>query len=140
MAQRKVLLLCTGNSCRSQMAEGMVNHFLAEDWVAYSAGTQPSGFVHPMAIDVLAEMGIDISAKRSKGVDEYQDVDFDLVITVCDAAAEACPLWLREGRVVHIGFPDPAVAAGSPEHRLAVFREVRDAIRAQVLEYLGGVE
>jgi arsenate reductase len=140
MAQRKVLFLCTGNSCRSQMAEGMVNHFLAEDWVAYSAGTQPAGFVHPMAIDVMAEIGIDINGGRSKPVDEFQDVHFDMVITVCDGAAEACPLWLREGRVVHIGFPDPAGAAGSREHRLVVFRGVRDAIRARVLEYLGGVE
>jgi arsenate reductase len=140
MAKHRVLFLCTGNSCRSQMAEGLVNHLLAQDWEAYSAGTQPAGYVHDLAIDVLAEIGIDINDKRSKGVDEYRDADFDLVITVCDDAAEACPFWLGPGRVVHMGFPDPAVAAGSREHRLAVFRGVRDAIKVRVLEYLGGAE
>ena len=136
MKKRKVLFLCTGNSCGSQMAEGLVNNLLAEYWVAYSAGTQPAGYVHEMAIEVLAEMGIDISGGRSKAADEFRDTDLDAVITVCDDAAEACPLWLGHGRVIHMGFPDPATVTGSREQRLAVFRRVRDAIKEQVLAYL----
>jgi len=137
MTKRTVLILCTGNSCRSQMAEGLINHDLGDRWQAYSAGTEPSGYVHPLAVRAMAELGIDISAGRSKSTDEFRDVDFDLVITVCDDAAENCPLWLRGGRVVHIGFVDPAKATGTEAERLAVFREVRDQIRDQVVGYLG---
>ncbi len=136
MSIKQVLFLCTGNSCRSQMAEGLVNYFLGEEWEAYSAGTAPAGYVHPMAIQVMAEYDIDISAYRSKSVDEFRYVGPDLVITVCDDAAENCPLWLGGGRVVHISFPDPARATGSEAERLAVFRQVRDDIRDKVLTYL----
>ena len=136
MSKRRVLFLCTGNSCRSQMAEGLVNHFLGEEWTACSAGTRPVGFVHPLAVDVMTELGIDLSDGRSKSVDEFLGVAFDVVVTVCDGAAEDCPLWLGSGRVLHIGFPDPAHAIGSRAKRLAVFRQVRDAIREQVLVYL----
>ena len=139
MSKRRVLFLCTGNSCRSQMAEGLVNHFLGEEWAARSAGTRPAGFVHPLAVDVMAELGIDLSDGRSKSVQEFSGVAFDVVVTVCDGAAEDCPLWLGSGRVLHIGFPDPAQATGNQVERLAVFRQVRDAIREQVLVYLEGV-
>jgi len=118
------------------MAEGLVNHFLGDRWEAYSAGTFPTGYVHPQAIRVMAELGIDISGHRSKPVEEFRDVDFDLVITVCDEAAENCPIWLEKGRVVHIGFPDPASMPADEALQLEVFREVRDEIRDEVLGYL----
>jgi arsenate reductase len=132
----RVLFLCTGNSARSQMAEGLVNHFLAETWEAFSAGTKPSGYVHPLAIQVMAELGINLSAQRSKSTDEFRGVAFDRVITVCDHAARNCPAWLGQGIVKHIGFPDPAAAEGSEEERLAVFRQVRDGLRGEVFEHL----
>ena len=88
MQKRRVLFLCTGNSCRSQMAEGLVNHFLGVTWEAHSAGTQPSGYVHPMAVQAMAELGIDLSSSRSKSTDEFRDVVFDRVVTVCDHAAK----------------------------------------------------
>lgn len=136
MSTKQVLFLCTGNSCRSQMAEGLVNHFLGEQWEAYSAGTAPAGYVHPIAIQVMAELGIDISSYRSKSVEEFRYVGPDVVITVCDDAAENCPVWLGGGKVAHISFPDPAKATGSEEERLAVFRQVRDDIYHKVLTYL----
>jgi arsenate reductase len=135
-AKRQVLFLCTGNSARSQMAEGLVNHFRGESWEAVSAGTKPSGYVHPLAIRAVAELGIDISKNRSKSTDEFRDTELDLVITVCDGAAQNCPVWLGQGRVKHIGFPDPAAAAGSEDEQFAVFRQVRDGIRSRVFEYL----
>jgi arsenate reductase len=118
------------------MAEGLVNHLLGDTWEAFSAGTRPSGYVHPLAIQVMAELGIDLSAHRSKSVDEYHDVAFDRVITVCDHAARNCPAWLGKGVVKHIGFPDPAEAQGAEGERLAVFRQVRDGLRDEVFEYL----
>jgi arsenate reductase len=136
MSKQRVLFLCTGNSARSQMAEGLVNHFLGERWEAYSAGTHPAGYVHPLAILALLELGIIISNQRSKSTDEFENDHFDLVITVCDAAAENCPVWLRGGRVVHIGFPDPARATGSHAEQLEVFRRVRDDMREQILAHL----
>jgi arsenate reductase len=136
MMKKRVLFLCTGNSARSQMAEGLVNHFLGDRWEAYSAGTAPTGHVHPLATQVMAELGIDISHQRSKGVDEFRDAEFDLVVTVCDNAASNCPLWLGPGRVKHMGFPDPAAATGSEAERLAVFRQVRDGLRQEVFRYL----
>jgi arsenate reductase len=136
MSRSRVLFLCTGNSARSQMAEGLVNHFLGDTWEAFSAGTKPSGSVHPLAVQAMAELGIDLSAHRTKSTDEYRDVAFDCVITVCDRAARNCPAWLGKGLVKHIGFPDPAAAEGSEEERLAMFRQVRDGIREKVFEYL----
>jgi len=136
MNERRVLFLCTGNSCRSQMAEGLVNHFLGDKWQAYSAGTQPAGYVHPLAIQAMLELGINISLHRSKSVEDYRDTHFDLVVTVCDDAAENCPVWLGPGRAVHIGFPDPARATGNHAEQLDMFRQVRDAIREQVLAHL----
>ena len=136
MEKSRVLFLCTGNSARSQMAEGMVNYFVSDTWEAFSAGTKPSGYVHPLAIQAMAELCIDISAQQSKSTDEFRDVAFDRVITVCDHAAQNCPAWLGEGVVKHIGFPDPAEAEGADEERLAVFRQVRDGLREEVLAYL----
>jgi arsenate reductase len=136
MSQKKVLFLCTGNSCRSQMAEGLVNHSLSQEWQAYSAGTEPSGYVHPMAIQAMAELAIDISSQESKSTEAFRDGRLDLVITVCDDAAENCPLWLGEGEVAHISFPDPAKATGTEEEKLALFRIVRDDIRQRVFYYL----
>lgn len=131
-----VLILCTGNSCRSQMAEALVNHDLAGRWQAVSAGTEPAGYVHPLAVRALAELGIDSAEARSKSVAEFWDAAFDLVITVCDDAAENCPVWLRQGEVVHIGFPDPAKARGSVGEQMAVFRQVRDDIRQRLVGHL----
>ncbi len=110
--KRKVLFLCTGNSVRSQIAEAIVNAELGDDWEAYSAGTVPAGYVHPAALRALAETGIEHHG-RSKSVDEFKDVPFDLVVTVCDDAAENCPLWLGPGVRIHLGFPDPAKAASA---------------------------
>ena len=136
MSTKRVLFLCTGNSCRSQMAEGLVNRFLGEMWEAHSAGTDPARYVHPLAVQAMGELGIDISGRRSKPVDEFRDAAFDLVVTVCDDAAENCPAWLGQGRVAHISFPDPARAAGTQDERLAAFRRVRDEMRGQVIGFL----
>jgi len=133
---RKVLFLCTGNSCRSQMAEAIVNARLSNDWRAFSAGTEPSGYVHPKTLQVLDEIGIKHEGK-SKSADQFREMNFDLVVTVCDDAAENCPLWLGKGKRVHLGFPDPAKAQGRDEEQLAVFRSVRDAIAQKVPDLLG---
>lgn len=136
MPLARVLVLCTGNSCRSQMAEGLVNHFLGDQWVAYSAGTDPAGYVHPLAVQVMSDLEINISDHYSKSVQEFRDVAFDQIITVCDDAAENCPVWLGSGRVTHISFPDPAKAVGPEAERLAVFRQIRDDIGQKILTYL----
>ncbi|MEK7786858.1 MAG: arsenate reductase ArsC [Chloroflexota bacterium] len=133
--KKKVLFLCTGNSCRSQMAEAIVNARMGTEWETVSAGTHPSGYVHPNVIRALAELGIEHHG-QSKHVDEFRAVPFDLVVTVCDSAAEECPLWLGQGKRVHLGFPDPAKATGVDETVMAVFRKVRDDIARQVPELL----
>jgi arsenate reductase len=134
--KKQVLFLCTGNSARSQMAEALVNHDLGDTWQAVSAGVAPTGHVHPLAIRVMSELGVSMVGHRSKAADEFRGVYLDLVVTVCDHAAETCPIWLGKGRVVHLGFPDPAAARGSEDERLAVFRQVRDDIRRAVCDYL----
>ena len=136
---KRVLFLCTGNSCRSQMAEALVNHDLGEGWAAFSAGTHPAGYVHPLALQALAEAGIEHGG-RSKAVDALRGQEIDLVVTVCDDAAEECPLWLGKGKRAHIGFSDPAKADGTPEEKLAVFRATRDEMREKVEGYLRGLE
>ncbi|HZU86437.1 MAG TPA: arsenate reductase ArsC [Anaerolineaceae bacterium] len=123
--KRQVLFLCTGNSCRSQMAEAIVNARMGEQWEAVSAGTQPAGYVHPKAVLALEEIGIQHQGK-SKSTDAFRATAFDLVVTVCDDAAENCPLWLGKGKRVHLGFPDPAKAQGSEEEIMAAFRAVRE--------------
>ena len=134
-AKNNVLILCTGNSCRSQMAEAVIINRMGDRWQAYSAGTDPAGYVHPKALAALAEIGIDWR-DFSKHSDVYRDIDFDVIITVCDDAAENCPVWLGSGRRVHIGFPDPAQATGTDDAIMAVFRRVRDDIAAQIPAYL----
>ncbi len=134
-SKQKVLVLCTGNSARSQLAEALINHFLGDRWQAFSAGTRPAGYVHPLAVKALEEIGIHHEGV-SKSVDTFRGQDFDTVITVCDDAAENCPVWLGKGKRTHIGFPDPAKAEGSEDEKMAVFRQVRDDIRARILPYL----
>ena len=132
---QKILILCTGNSCRSQMAEAIlksINHQLQ----VYSAGTKPADQVHPKAVQVMAEIGIDISKSYPKPVEQFLGMPFDYVITVCDNAKESCPVF--GGRVkkqLHIGFDDPAEATGSKEQILAVFRRVRDEIQGDFKKF-----
>jgi len=135
-ARRRVLILCTGNSCRSQMAEGWINHLLAGRWEARSAGTRPAAAVHPLAVRVMAEVGVDISGAQPEHVDAYLGQAWDLVVTVCDSARESCPMFPRPVEQIHVSFPDPAEAAGSEEERMVVFRAVRDDIRARLLPEL----
>jgi len=135
MTKKRVLFLCTGNSARSQMAEAIVNARLPDRWQAVSAGTKPTGYVHPKAVQALQEIGIRHEG-RSKRADEFQDAEFDLVVTVCDSAAEECPVWLGKGRRTHHSFPDPAKAEGSDEDVMAAFRAVRDAIAEEIPELL----
>jgi len=136
--KRKVLFLCTGNSCRSHLAEAIVNTRLGETWEAVSAGTKPTGYVHPKALAALDEIGVTHTG-RSKSADEFRGAEFDVVVTVCDSAAEECPVWLGSGRRVHIGFDDPAKAEGSDEQVMAVFRRVRDEIAEKIPAYLASV-
>jgi arsenate reductase (thioredoxin) len=125
----KILILCTGNSCRSQMAEGFLQ-FFAPDAEVYSAGTNPSDHVHPKAIQVMKEVNIDISGHSPKSVDQFIDDEFDYVITVCDGARESCPVFTGKVRHrMHIGFIDPAEATGTEDEIYTVFRNVRDQIR-----------
>ncbi len=122
---RKVLFLCTGNSARSQLAEAIISARMRDRWEAFSAGTRPTGYVHPNAMRALAEIGIQHEG-RSKSVDEFKGQAFDLVVTVCDSAAEECPVWLGKGKRAHLSFPDPAKATGTDEEVRAAFRAVRD--------------
>ena len=140
MSKKRVLILCTGNSCRSQMAEALINHYLGDTWEAFSAGTAPTGYVHPMARRVLDALGIDLRFLQSKNVTEFKGQTFDVVITVCDDAAENCPVWLGAGNVVHIGFPDPAKFQGTDEQVINEFRRVRDSIRHKIFAFLKQVE
>jgi arsenate reductase len=135
--KKRVLILCTGNSARSQMAEGLLRHDAGELFDVESAGTKPS-LVRPEAIAVMKELGIDISGHRSKHVDEFKGRHFDYVITVCDNAKEACPVFLGTTNRLHHSFDDPAALNGSDEERLAVFRRVRDGLRSYLSEFAKG--
>ncbi|MHB8338687.1 MAG: arsenate reductase ArsC [Ignavibacteriaceae bacterium] len=133
--KKKILVLCTGNSCRSQMAEGFLRSFDSELEV-YSAGTNPSKQVHPKAIQVMKEVGIDISKNYPKMVDKFLSESFDYVITVCDNAKETCPVFIgKVGKQLHIGFEDPADATGTEEEILSVFRKARDEIKRDFYEF-----
>ncbi len=132
--KRRVLILCTGNSARSQMAEGLLRHDAGERFEVESAGTKP-GTLRPEAIAVMREVGIDISSHRSKHVDEFAGQPFDYVITVCDNARESCPVYFGAAKKLHRDFEDPAATVGSEAERLQVFRRVRDELRA----YLRGL-
>jgi len=131
MKKQRVLILCTGNSARSQMAEGLLRYDAGDRFEVFSAGVAPSR-VRPEAIAVMKELGIDLSNHRSKHVDEFAGQGFDYVLTVCDHAREACPIFPAQTMTVHHNFVDPAGCDGSEGERLAVFRRVRDEIR----EYL----
>ena len=126
-SRKRVLILCTGNSARSQMAEGLLRHLAGDRFDVASAGVAPTA-VRPEAIAVMRELGIDISHHRSKSVDEFLGQDFDYVITVCDNANEQCPIFPSNTKRIHWSFEDPAAAAGDEQARLAVFRRVRDEI------------
>ena len=135
MLKKRVLVLCTGNSCRSQMAEGFLRSF-DRNLEVHSAGTEPASRVHPLAVQVMQEVGIDLAAAKPKNVDEFVDQPFDHVITVCGDADRNCPRFSgRVGKRVHIGFLDPARAQGTEDQVLAIFREVREEIRARLYEY-----
>jgi arsenate reductase (thioredoxin) len=137
--KQKVLFLCTHNSCRSQMAEGLVNADLGERFEAYSAGTVATA-VNPGAAQVLAELGIDISGHRSKTLDEFAGESFDHVITLCGSADKECPQFFGGVKRVHIGFDDPSQGPGSIEEKLPEFRRVRDEIRSRITAYLTGAQ
>ncbi len=134
--KRRVLILCTGNSCRSQMAAAIINARRGDTWEAVSAGTKPADRVHPKALQALAEIDIHTPGSRPTHIDTLRGQSFDLVVTVCGDAAENCPVWPGQGKRVHVGFPDPAKAAGSEAEIMAVFRTVRDAIARQILDLL----
>jgi arsenate reductase len=131
----KVLFLCTGNSCRSQMAEGLLRHLGGSRFEAVSAGTRPVG-LNPGAVAVMDELGIDISGHTSKHVDSLAGEDFRHVITVCDNARETCPVFPAAVNTLHWSFDDPAGASGTQEERMAVFRRVRDEIRERIAKFL----
>lgn len=131
MQRKKVLFLCTGNTCRSQMAEAIVNARLSDQWLAFSAGVQPAAVINPYTGKALAEVGI-VHLGQPKHPDIFKDQAFDLVVTLCDDAAENCPVWLGPGRKQHLGLPDPATARGSEEQVLPIYRQVLKDIIAKV--------
>jgi arsenate reductase (thioredoxin) len=133
--KKRVLILCTGNSARSQIAEGLLRHDAGERFEVESAGTKPS-MVRPEATAAMGELGIDISGHRSKSVEEFDRQHFDYVITVCDNAKEACPVFFGEAQRLHHGFDDPPpLGEGSDEERMAIFRRVRDELRAYLRDF-----
>lgn len=134
---KRVLFICTKNSARSQMAEAFVNREFAGKITAYSAGTEPSS-VHPLAIAVMKEMGIDISHNRSKPMEEFASQTFDWVITLCDQAAETCPIFFGSVQRIYMGFEDPASVEGTEEEKMVAFRRVRDQIRNKVEKFFSG--
>ncbi len=130
----RVLILCTGNSARSQMAEGLLRHDAGNAFEVFSAGTKPTE-VRPEAIAVMREAGIDISGHRSKSVDEFAGQDFDYVITVCDNAKQSCPIYPAKTKRIHWSIEDPAALQGSEEERLAAFRRIRDELRLRLQRF-----
>jgi arsenate reductase len=131
MTRQRVLILCTGNSARSQMAEGLLRQDAGDSFEVFSAGVK-STFVRPQAIEAMREVGIDISGQHSKSVEEFLDEEFDYVITVCDNANEQCPVFPGRTKRIHWSFEDPAAASGDEAAKLTVFRRVRDQIRQQL--------
>ena len=138
MKRKTVLVLCTGNSCRSIIAEALINHDLGEHWKAFSAGVEPAGHVSPRAIQVLQELGLDTTSLRSKSVNEFLDRDeLDCVVTVCDHARETCPIFSWPVKQIHVPFMDPHSFATAPDDiALPKYRETRDKIRAELLPIL----
>ncbi|MEZ6056160.1 MAG: arsenate reductase ArsC [Planctomycetaceae bacterium] len=136
----RVLILCTGNSCRSQMAEALWESLGQGEWESESAGSKPSGYVHPLAIRAMQELEIDISQHASKSLDLFRDQEFDLVVTVCDNAKESCPVFAGAKQTLHWPFDDPADATGSEEEQMVFFRRVRDEIRSTIQGYLNSLD
>jgi len=134
----RVLILCTGNSCRSHMAEGILRHAAGDLFEIFSAGSKPAGYVHPKAIAALAEIGIDISRHTSKHMNDFLSQDIHTVITVCGNADQACPMFPGQVNRYHWGFSDPAHATGSEEEIMAEFHRVRDQIRLVFEAYAAG--
>lgn len=132
---KKILVLCTGNSCRSQLAEGYLRHFAKDKAEIYSAGVETHG-VNPRAIATMKEDGIDISGHTSNNMEEYRDIDFDYVITVCDNAKERCPYFPNKALKFHHNFPDPAKATGSEEAIMEQFRQVREQIKQYCSDFI----
>lgn len=132
---KKVLVLCTGNSCRSQIAEGFLKHFVGSKAKIYSAGIETHG-VNPRAIKTMKEVGIDLSGHTSNHINEYANIDFDFVITVCDNAKENCPYFPTQAKKFHYNFPDPAKAAGTEEEIMQQFRSVREIISTYCYEFV----
>lgn len=126
---KRILIVCTGNSCRSQMAEGWIREFTKDKVEVYSAGTHPEP-VNPMAIKVMKSLSVDISHHQSNQIDDYLDLDLDYIITVCDRAKELCPTFSTVSKVIHKSFPDPAKAKGTDEEVLAVYTKVRDMLKS----------
>ena len=137
--KQSILVLCTGNSARSQMAEGLIRHICKDAYDVFSAGTEPSK-VRPEAIQAMAEKGIDIAGHRSKSVDEFTSRKIDYVLTVCDNAKENCPYFPASTLLVHHSFEDPAAVEGTDEERLNAFRKIRDEIEGYVPEFLERIE
>ena len=129
--KKRILFLCTGNSCRSQMAEGLLRHFRGNKFEVYSAGVKPTR-INPLSIKAMNEIGIDISNQKSKSVEEFLSQPFDIVVTVCDNAKQTCPIFPGKYKKLHWNLGDPAEAKGSDEERLKVFRKIRDAIRSKI--------
>ena len=131
---KRVLFICTHNSSRNQMAEEWVNHDMAGKMQAFSAGTD-STFVHPLAVAVMKDLGIVISRQRSKSLDEFGDGKFDFVITLCDHAAESCPVFFGGTQRMYMGFPDPSAITGTEEEKLLFFRKLRDQTRKEIMKF-----
>ncbi len=138
MSPPLILVLCTGNSCRSHLAEGLLQQALGPDYVVASAGSHPAGYVHPLALRAMAEIGIDLSRHVSKHLDEFLTREVETVITVCGNADQVCPVFPGQRNRHHFPFPDPAHAAGTEDEQLAVFRQVRDAIAQVFGAYAAG--
>nr|WP_232093073.1 arsenate reductase ArsC [Gimesia panareensis] len=133
---KRVLILCTGNSCRSQMAEELWESLGKGEWEAESAGSKPSGYVHPLAIEAMRELEIDLSENTSKHLDQFTEQQFDLVVTVCDNAKESCPVFSGATQTLHWPFDDPADATGTDEEKMKTFRRVRDEIKTKIQTFL----
>jgi arsenate reductase (thioredoxin) len=136
--KQRLVILCTGNSCRSQMAEGFLQEFADDLLEVQSAGMSPAGAVHPLAVRVMAEVGIDISGNTCKHINAFLDEPINTVITVCDQADQSCPVLPASTKRHHFSFPDPAMAQGSEDEKLVVFRQVRDDISRVFLAYMAG--
>ncbi|MFQ5674344.1 MAG: arsenate reductase ArsC [bacterium] len=137
--KQRVLILCTGNSCRSQIAEGLLRELAGDKYDVHSAGTHPTG-LNPRAVKAMNELGIDISEQQSKSLDDFVDQEFDYVITVCDQARETCPVFPHAKRSLHWSFEDPAIAKGTEEQIMSVFRKVREQIKEQLIQFIKRIE